>query len=131
LDPQIMMINSSVSTSEQSASSLLQKDAPGHIVAPATGKPVQTRYAVSVTAASATASDALSTTLLLLGPTKGVALVKTLPDVSAVWIDSGGHRAVAGQSTAFHFTAEEVSAGMPHKTRMMIEAAKPGRDLRQ
>ena len=131
LDPQIMMRNSSVSTSEQSATSVLQKNAPGHIVMPGTGKPLKTRYAVSVTATSATASDALSTTLLLLGPTKGVALVKTLEGVSAIWIDSCGRRTVAGQNTAFHFAGEHVSAGMTDATEMTVEAAKAGEDLRQ
>lgn len=131
LDPQIMMMNGSVSTSEQSAASVLQKDAPGHIVMPGTGKPLQTRYAVSVTAASATASDALSTTLLLLGPKKGVTLVKTLQGVSAIWIDSGGHRTVAGQSAAFHFAGEDGSSGRPDATEMLIEAAKAGKELRQ
>lgn len=131
LDPQIMMMNSSVSTSEQSATGLLQKDAPGHIVMPGTGRPLQTQYAVSVTAASATASDALSTTLLLLGPTKGVALVKTLGDVSAIWIDTAGHRTVAGQGAAFHFSGEDGSAGMPDATERIIEARKAGKDLPQ
>jgi hypothetical protein len=33
-------------------------------------------------------SDGLSTTLLLLGPQQGKALVKRTPDVSAVWLSS-------------------------------------------
>jgi thiamine biosynthesis lipoprotein len=131
LDPEIMLMNGSVSTSEQSAPSVLQRDAPGHIVSPGTGKPLQARYAVSVSTASATASDALSTTLLLLGPARGAALVKTLHDVSAIWIDSDGQRAVAGESAAFHFAGENRSANISHSTEMTIETAKARKDLRQ
>jgi len=101
LGPEVMLMNNSVSTSEQSAPSSLGGDAPGHIIVPGTGKPLQTRYAISVTAPSATASDALSTTLLLLGPSKGVALVKTLHNVSAIWIDSDGQRTLAGDGVSF------------------------------
>lgn len=106
LVPQTLLMNDSVSTSEQSAPSSLQGDAPGHIVLPGTGKPLQTGYAVSVTAPHAAESDALSTTLLLLGPAKGTALVRTLHDVSAIWIDSGGRRTIAGDGAAFHLAAD-------------------------
>lgn len=106
LGPEVMLMNNSVSTSEQSASSLLQGDSPGHIILPGTGKPLHTRYATSVTAPSATASDALSTTLLLLGPTKGAALVKTLHNVSAIWIDPYGQRTLAGDGASFLLTGD-------------------------
>jgi len=100
LDPQVNLKSNSVSTSEQTAASLLEGDAPGHIVEPASGRPLHTEYAVSVTARSATASDALSTTLLLLGPVKGVALVARLKDVSAIWISADGRKTIAGSETA-------------------------------
>ena len=119
LGPEVMLINNSVSTSEQSAPSSLQGDAPGHIILPGTGKPLQTRYAISVTAPSATASDALSTTLLLLGPTKGAALVKTLHNVSAIWIDSDGQRTLAGDGASFLLTGESRPIQVaPPKNRM-------------
>jgi thiamine biosynthesis lipoprotein len=86
LDPQVMLKDGSVSTSEQTAPSLLGKDSAGHIIDPETGMPLKTVFAVSVVSRTATASDALSTTLLLLGPAKGKALVKSMVDVSAVWI---------------------------------------------
>jgi len=124
LHPQIMLTNSSVSTSEQSAPSLLEGDKPGHIVVPGTGKPLDTRYAVSVKAASATDSDALSTTLLLLGPEKGAALLETLYRVSAIWIDSDGRRTVAGESLAFHLAGENHSAGISDSSKRTMEAAK-------
>jgi FAD:protein FMN transferase len=100
LDPQVKLMGNSVSTSEQTPASTLEGDAPGHIVEPAIGTPLHTLYAVSVTAKSATASDALSTTLLLLGPEKGVALVARLKDVSAIWVSADGRKTIAGTETA-------------------------------
>jgi FAD:protein FMN transferase len=124
LVPQTMLVNNSVSTSEQSTPSLLQRDAPGHIIVPSTGKPLETRYAVSVTALSASASDALSTTLLLLGPRKGAALVKTLHNVSAIWIDSDGKQTIAGDSAVFHLAGEKQPTGISHPTETATRMAK-------
>ena len=86
VDPQVMLKDESLSTSEQTPRSLLGKDSAGHIVDPDTGMPLKTEFAVSVIAKTATMSDGLSTTLLLLGPDKGRALIRDLPDVSAIWI---------------------------------------------
>jgi thiamine biosynthesis lipoprotein len=86
IDPQVMLKDESVSTSEQTPPSLLGNDSAGHIIDPDTGRPLKTEFAVSVIAKTGTASDALSTTLLLLGPTKGKALIKSMEDVSAIWI---------------------------------------------
>jgi thiamine biosynthesis lipoprotein len=132
LAPQIRLMNNSVSTSEQSSPSLLQGgDAPGHIVLPGTGKPLQTRYTVSVSAPSATASDALSTTLLLLGPAKGAALVKTLHDVSAIWINSDGERTVAGDSSAFYVAREQQRSGVSQPSWTAIGMLKARKDSPQ
>jgi thiamine biosynthesis lipoprotein len=95
LNPQVKLINNSVSTSEQTAASTLTGDAPGHIVTPGSGKPLRTRYAVSVTAKSATDSDALSTALLLLGPEKGARLISHLKDVTAIWVSPDGQKIIA------------------------------------
>jgi thiamine biosynthesis lipoprotein len=100
LDPQVKLISNSVSTSEQSVPSTLTGDAPGHIVVPGSGKPLRASYAVSVTAKSATDSDALSTTLLLLGPEKGAALVSKLKDVTAIWVSSDGQKTIAGSEAS-------------------------------
>jgi thiamine biosynthesis lipoprotein len=99
LDPQVKLINNSVSTSEQTAASTLTGDAPGHIVVPRSGEPLRTRYALSVTAKSATDSDALSTTLLLLGPEKGLKLISRLKDVTAIWVSTDGQKTIAGSET--------------------------------
>jgi thiamine biosynthesis lipoprotein len=86
VDPQVMLKDQSVSTSEQTAPSLLGDDTAGHIIDPDTGTPLRTEFAVSVIAQTGTLSDALSTTSLLLGPAKGKGLVQRMPDVSAIWI---------------------------------------------
>jgi FAD:protein FMN transferase len=86
IDPQVMLKDGSVSTSEQTAPSLLGNDSPGHIIDPDTGMPLRTAFAVSAISRTASASDALSTTLLLLGPTKGKTLIKSMAGVSAIWI---------------------------------------------
>src|SRR5882672_11406311 len=86
IDPQVMLKDGSVSTSEQTAPSLLGKDSAGHIIDPDTGTPLKSEFAVSVMAKTGTASDALSTTLLLLGPIKGKVLFENMTDVSAIWI---------------------------------------------
>jgi len=86
VDPQVMLKDQSVSTSEQTTPSLLGDDSAGHVIDPNTGKPLKTRFSVSVIAQSGTASDALSTTSLLLGPTKGKELIQSMPGVSAIWI---------------------------------------------
>jgi thiamine biosynthesis lipoprotein len=88
IDPYVMLKNESVSTSEQSQPSILGRDSPGHIIDPATGKPLETEFAVSVIAPTGTMSDGLSTTLLLLGPKQGKVLVNRTPGVSAAWLSS-------------------------------------------
>jgi FAD:protein FMN transferase len=86
IDPQVMLKDESVSTSEQTAPSLLGQDSAGHIIDPETGRPLKTEFAVSAIAKTGTLSDALSTTLLLLGPAKGKGLIKGMADSSAIWI---------------------------------------------
>ena len=91
IDPQVMLKDESVSTSEQTTRSLLGSDLLGHIIDPDTGMPLKTVFTVSAVSKTATASDALSTTLLLLGPTKGKALIKNMVEVSAIWISDEAH----------------------------------------
>jgi thiamine biosynthesis lipoprotein ApbE len=91
VDPQVMLKDESVSTSEQTAPSLLGDATAGHIIDPDTGTPLQTEFAVSVIAQTGTISDALSTTSLLLGPAKGKGLLQRMPDVTAIWISRDAH----------------------------------------
>jgi len=88
--PAVSLRDNSVSTSEQTRNPQAGSAPFGHIIDPVKGIPVTTPYSVSVVADSATESDALSTTLLLMGPERGRALVRNLPNVSAVWISSQG-----------------------------------------
>jgi thiamine biosynthesis lipoprotein len=62
----------------------------GHIIDTAAGAPLKTPITVSVVAETATASDALSTALLLMGPAKSRDLVKRLQNVAAVWVSPEG-----------------------------------------
>jgi thiamine biosynthesis lipoprotein len=86
IDPYVMLKDQSVSTSEQTAVSLLAPESAGHIIDPATGRPSDTRFAVSVITPAGTPSDGLSTSLLLLGPKAGKSLVNGMSNVSAIWL---------------------------------------------
>ena len=90
MDPQIVLSDSSVSTSEQTPASLLSRESAGHIIDPDKGVPLKTPFAVSVVANTGTASDALSTTLLLVGPEEGRQLVRHAADVAAIWVSADG-----------------------------------------
>jgi thiamine biosynthesis lipoprotein len=57
----------------------------GHIVDPLTGRPVDHVLSVTVIAPSATASDALSTGLFVMGPEKGQRIGEVSPGTSAVF----------------------------------------------
>jgi len=90
VDPTVMLRENSVSTSEQTPESLLGNETAGHIIDPDNGKPLQTKYALSIVVKTGTASDALSTTLLLAGPEKGKPIVKQIADAAAIWISAEG-----------------------------------------
>ena len=57
-----------------------------HIMDARTGRPVRGMAGVTVIAPSAMLADALSTTLFVLGPEKGRALLKRYPNCEALWI---------------------------------------------
>lgn len=90
LNPEVRLSGNSVSTSEQTRNPEPHGAPFGHIIDPATGVPVRTAYSVSAVAPTATASDALSTTLLLMGPVNGKSLVRKLSQVAALWISAQG-----------------------------------------
>jgi thiamine biosynthesis lipoprotein len=90
VDPTVMLSENSVSTSEQTPASLLGNETAGHIIDPENGKPLETKYALSIVAQTGTASDALSTTLLLVGPEKGKPMVKKMADAAAIWVAPDG-----------------------------------------
>ena len=90
VDPTVLLSENSVSTSEQTPESLLGNETAGHIIDPDNGKPLKTKYALSIAAKTGTASDALSTALLLVGPEKGKAMVKGMADAAAIWVAADG-----------------------------------------
>jgi len=57
-----------------------------HILQPSTGKPVLGMRSVTVVGPDATLTDALSTSVFVLGPEAGIKLIDTLPDYEAVVI---------------------------------------------
>ena len=62
-----------------------------HILSPRTGKSAKGVWSVTVIGPEATTTDALSTTLFVLGVKKGLELVNQMPDIDAVIIDNKGH----------------------------------------
>lgn len=95
IEPEVILRDDSVSTSEQEAESLIDADKLGHLIDPVTGEPVRSDFAVSVVAKTATTTDGLSTTLFLMGPNDGAQLVRKLPDVAAIWVSPMGQTSVA------------------------------------
>lgn len=62
-----------------------------HIIDPDTGDSARELRSVTVLAEDATTSDALSTTVFVLGRQKGLAFINRLPGIDAILIDQNGH----------------------------------------
>jgi thiamine biosynthesis lipoprotein len=122
VDPQVMLSDNSVSTSEQTPPSLLGNASSGHIIDPENGKPLETKYALSIVAKTGTASDALSTTLLLLGPEKGKPIVKEITDAAAIWVSAEGDTETVTTGPEIRLVgkmrAEEAKASRGSKKRL-------------
>jgi thiamine biosynthesis lipoprotein len=113
IDPVVRLHENSVSTSEQTASSLLGNATVGHIIDPDNGKPLETKYALSIVAKTGTASDALSTTLLLVGPEKGRPIVQALADAAAIWVSAEGQTEMVSTGPEIRVHAQEGTATQP------------------
>jgi thiamine biosynthesis lipoprotein len=61
-----------------------------HIINPQTGRSANKAWSVSVIGPDATTTDALSTTLFVLGAREGIKLIETLPQLDAIIIDAQG-----------------------------------------
>jgi thiamine biosynthesis lipoprotein len=61
-----------------------------HIISPKTGKSVSATISATVIGPDALMTDALSTTLFILGAEKGLPLIETLPEFDAIIIDASG-----------------------------------------
>lgn len=85
----LLLRDSSTSTSQQN----------GEILDPRTGSPTETALAVTVVTRSATAADALSTSLLMYSIEESAALLDRFPGVAAVWLSpEGAVHAMYGES---------------------------------
>jgi len=76
----------------------------GHVVDPRSGLALDATSEAAVIAPSASLAEVLSTALLVLKPSEGMAVVESLPGVEALWIGSGGERFESSgwqQATAF------------------------------
>jgi len=61
-----------------------------HIINPSTGRSADSSWSATVIGPDAMTTDALSTTVFVLGAEKGIALIETLKDIDAVIIDRHG-----------------------------------------
>ncbi len=66
-----------------------------HIIDPKTGKPADKCQSVTIVAKEATATDALSTGIFVIGLEKGMELIERLPDVEGIIIDAKGNISVS------------------------------------
>jgi thiamine biosynthesis lipoprotein len=88
---ELRLRHGSVSTSKQTPVPMAFEAArPGDIIDPRSGAPIESDVSISVVARSATVSDALSTTLLMLSTAEGKALLGQFPDASAFWVSADG-----------------------------------------
>jgi len=61
-----------------------------HIIEPATGKPATSVHSATIVGPDAVLTDALSTSVFVLGVDQGLRLIATLPDYEAIVIDAEG-----------------------------------------
>jgi thiamine biosynthesis lipoprotein len=61
-----------------------------HIIDPKTGYPARGCQSVSILAPDTMTSDALSTAVFVLGPEKGMQLIKSLPGIEGIIVDAQG-----------------------------------------
>lgn len=62
-----------------------------HIIKPSTGNSARELRSVSIIGTNSITTDALSTTVFILGLNEGMKLVASLPDIEAIIIDNKGH----------------------------------------
>ena len=61
-----------------------------HIIAPSTGKPAGEVHSVTIIGPDAVITDALSTSVFVMGVDEGLRLIATLPDYEGIVIDAAG-----------------------------------------
>ena len=75
-----------------------------HILDPSTGDSARQSWSVTILGTEATLTDALSTSVFVLGPDKGLALIDRLPGIDAIVIDADGQ---------LRYSADLAEAGDP------------------
>jgi thiamine biosynthesis lipoprotein len=84
-----------------------------HILDPKTGYPTRGCRSVTVIAKDAMTADAWDTTLLVLGPERGLKLAEKLPDIEAVFVDSKNKvRVTSGLALVEGDVRTELAAGL-------------------
>ena len=76
-----------------------------HILDPRTGAPATGSMSVTVIAHDGAMADALALGLFVLGPERGAAVVRSLPNVSALLIDPRGRASAAGDARRFDLSS--------------------------
>ncbi len=61
-----------------------------HIINPKTGESAHSARSVTILGIDATTTDALSTSIFVLGPEKGMKLIESIPEIEAIIIDQTG-----------------------------------------
>jgi thiamine biosynthesis lipoprotein len=100
-----------------------------HIMDPRTGWPVEDMLSATIIADSATAADALSTAVFVLGKEKGMRLIEQLPNVEGILIvpaENRGHNA-ASHPPFFESSSEKfrvvISSGLKDVVELLVPAA--------
>ena len=85
----------------EALSTSAQYEQPGHIIDPRTGKPAAKCLSATVIARDAALADALSTAVFVLGPKKGIKLIKRWPQVAALLVDAKGNVTTTNDNSGF------------------------------
>ncbi len=87
----LLVRDAAISTSQQSLATLpLETDGFGEIMDAHRGGPIRDRISVSIVAANATTSDALTKVVLMRPVSEAPKLLEHYPDASALWMSPGG-----------------------------------------
>jgi thiamine biosynthesis lipoprotein len=84
-----------------------------HILDTKTGYPASRCRSVTILAPDATTSDALSTTVFVLGPERGLALIEQMDDVEAIIIDRNGNMSLSSGLTGLSLGAMPTTQRTP------------------
>jgi FAD:protein FMN transferase len=88
----VRLAGQAVATSGDYMQAFTQDRRHHHIIDPRTGRSPEETSSVTVVAATAMDADALSTTLLVLGPEEGLALLERVPGAEGVLVTKDGRR---------------------------------------